>query len=144
MIRTLLKLALLIVVALVGYNYFFGSIEEKEQSRAIVDKAKDLGSDAWKLLRSERTKMQEGKYDDALDRLETLYDNLKDEAAKLQDSEAIDRLTQLNERRRELEESLNGDDKLSRQAQRKLDELTADTEVLMHEMEEKGQSGAPY
>ena len=35
MIRSLLKLALLAVVCIVIYNYFFGSASEKDQSRRI-------------------------------------------------------------------------------------------------------------
>lgn len=144
MFRTLFKLLLLLVVGLLGYNYFYGTDEEQAQSRNLVNKAKDLGSDAWSLLRSERDKARAGKYDESLDHLKDLYSDLKDKAGELKDSDALTRLSDLDRRRDALETDLNGRDELSRAEQRKLDDLTSDTEVLMHEMEEKGRPPAPY
>ncbi len=145
MIRTIIKLGVFLVLALVGYNYFFGSETEKAQSKEIVGKVGDLGRDAWNLLRSERTKMKEGKYDDALEKMDDLYTQLRGKAEEIRDSEVLDDLQRLDERRKELEVLVRREgDELSTEGQRKLDDLTADTEVLMHEMEEKNQPGAPY
>ena len=145
--RTLIKLILVVVVALLGYNYFFGTPDEKEQSRRIVGKAGELGREAWNLLRSGREKFREGKYDGALDRLETLYDDLRREADRIGDGRLVNDVERLMERRHELEERLRGGERegeLSREARRELDELTEDTEELMHEMEEKSRTPAPY
>ncbi|WP_116124829.1 hypothetical protein [Lewinella sp. IMCC34183] len=144
MVRSLLTFAIILVVAVVAYNYFYGSPAERRQSEAIVRKAGDLGADAWNLLRGEREKLRDGKYDDALDRLESLYTDLREQARDLSDDGALDRLTDLGKRRRELENALGRGDELSDRAQRKLDDLTADTEALMHEMEAKSQPRAPY
>ena len=144
MLRTLLKLALLLVVGLLAYNYFLGTPEEKEQSRVIVGKARELGSEAWKLLKTERTKLKEGKYDDALNRLESLYVDLKNVAAEARDSETLRKLEDLSQRRRELQDGLDQADDLDPTEQKELDDLTADTEELMHEMEAKSQPPAPY
>ncbi|OAV42699.1 hypothetical protein [Lewinella sp. 4G2] len=145
MIKFIIKLGLVLVVGLVGYNYFFGDAEEKEQSREIVGKVKELGSDAWALLRSEKQKMDDGKYDDALDKLDNLYGELRGKAQDIKDSGALDRLQELSERRGELEELLRQEgDELSAEGKRKLDDLTQDTEVLMNEMEAKSKSAAPY
>ena len=141
--RTLLKLALLLIVGLLAYNYFLGSPEEKEQSRVIVDKARDLGSEAWKLLRTEREKMREGKYDAALDRLESLYKDLRREAETVRDSDALRKLDELSRRRETLEE-MNSERELDAEARQQLDELTDETEDLMHEMEAQSQPPAPY
>ncbi len=145
MIRTLFKIGLLLVVGLLGYNYFFGDADEKAQSRELVGKAGELGKDAWNLLVSERQKMREGKYDDALDKLDGLYTSLRGKAKELQDSDALARIQELNDRRLELEQALEGDDgsELSSAAKRKLDDLAADTEELMNEMETKSQPAAP-
>ncbi len=145
MVRTLLKIGLLLVVGLLGYNYFFGTDTEKEQSREIVGKVKDLGSDAWNLLKAERDKMREGKYDDALDKLDNLYAKLKDRARSVEDSGALERLRRLDERRLELQKTV-GDDarQLSRETKRELKDLTEETEALMNEMEAEGRQGAPY
>ena len=144
MIKSRIKIGLLVVVGLLGSNYFFGTPEEKAQSREIVGKATDLGRDAWNLLKSERVKLQEGKYDDAVEKLEGLYKDLAAKAEDLKDSDAIKELGKLSERRAELEELLKKDGgELSEAAKRQLDDLTADTEELMNEMEAKGQPSPP-
>jgi len=143
MIKNLLKIGALLVIALLGYNYFLGDETEKAQSREIVGKVGDLGKDAWNLLKSEREKMKDGKYDDALDKLDGLYQSLRGKARELEDSGALDRIKELADRREELEELLNNGDELSADAKRKLNDLTAETEELMNEMEEKGQPSAP-
>ncbi|MEM1357875.1 MAG: hypothetical protein AAGF89_06735 [Bacteroidota bacterium] len=144
MIKTIIKLGLLLVVGLLGYNYFFGDVEEKAQSREIVGKVSDLGKDAWNLLKSEREKMKEGKYDNALEKLDGLYSSLKEKAQDLSDSDALQQIKDLNERRKELEDLLTEEGgELSQDAKRKLNDLTSDTEELMNEMETKSQSATP-
>ena len=144
--RTIIKFAFLLVIGLLAYNYFYGTVEERKQSEMIVDKARDLGSEAWDLLTQEREKMRRGKYDDALQKLEDLYGSLRIEVEELSDEEEDFRedLDILDERRRELERLIERGGKVGRSAQRQLDELAEDTEELMHEMEEKSQSGAPW
>lgn len=145
MIKTILKLGLVLVVGLLGYNYFFGSVEEKAQSREIVGKVGDLGKDAWNLLKAERQKMKEGKYDDALEKLDGLYTSLKDKARDIKDSGILDRLDDLDARRKELEGMVGEKgSELSTDAKRKLDDLTAETEDLMNEMEEKSKPALPH
>lgn len=144
MIKTLLKIGALVLLGLLGYNYMFGDAEEKAQSREIVGKARDLGRDAWDLLKSEREKLKEGKYDNAIEKLDGLYTNLKDKANALRDSDALQQLRDLDDRRTALEELLRSDGgEPSAEAKRKLDDLTADTEELMNEMEAKGQPAPP-
>lgn len=144
MIKNILKIGAILVIGLLGYNYFLGDADEKAQSREIVGKVGDLGKDAWNLLKSEREKLKEGKYDDALDKLDGLYQSLRGKAEDLKDSGALERIQELSERRKELEDLLAGTgDELSGEAKRKLNDLTAATEELMNEMEEKGQSSAP-
>lgn len=144
MIKTILKLGALVLLGLLGYNYFLGDAEEKAQSREIVGKARDLGRDAWDLLRSERQKLKDGKYDGALEKLDGLYTDLKEKANDLRDSDALNQLQELGDRRAELEELLKSDTgEPSAEAKRKLNDLTADTEELMNEMEAKGQPAPP-
>ena len=95
-------------------------------------------------MKSERSKLKDGKYDGALEKLEGLYVSLKDRAGELADSDALDRISELTERRDELEKALkDAGGELSREGKRKLDDLTAETEELMNEMETKG-TDAPH
>ncbi len=142
--QTLIKLGLLLLVGILAYNYFLGTPQEREQSQKIIGKARELGSEAWNLLRSERDKLDAGKYDGALDRLETLYTKLTERAEKLSDSEALEELRRLRAQRDALDERLSQEPTPSESSQRELEALTSDTEVLMHEMETKGRTAAPY
>lgn len=140
MLGRILKLGAFIVIALLGYNYFFGNEEEKAQSREIVGKAADLGRDAWGLLRSERQKLSEGKYDDALDKLNSLYGELRQTATRLRDSDVLERLGELEKTRQQLEEELATASEEARPAtERKVEELTEATEELMKKIEQEAQ-----
>ncbi len=142
--RLLIKLGFLLVIGLLAYNYFLGTPEEKEQSRKIVGKAKELGGDAWNLLRSERSKLEEGKYDGALDRLESLYEELSERARSSGDTPAMEELARLRAQRDALALRLSDASMPSADDRRELEELTSETEELMHEMETEGRTAAPY
>lgn len=141
MIRSVIKIGLLLLVGILFYNYFFGTPEEKEQSARIVGKAVDFGRDAWGLLRSEKEKFDEGKYDEAVDKIGNLYASIRQTAEKVNDSGALERLAELEERRSELERELESDRPQSydetekRRLQREWQDLMSDTEDLMEEME---------
>ncbi len=143
MIRSLIKLALLLVVGVLIYNYFFGTYEEKEQSKAVFRKVYDLGKDAYNVLRTEKEKFDEGKYDEAVDKIGGLLDNLKQQAERVQDSGALDRIAELERQRRDLSEEIQQDrpsgysENEQRDLKREFEQLLRETEDLMHEMEEK-------
>lgn len=140
MIRFILKIAVFLVIAVVGYNYFLGDEAEKAQSREIVGKATDLGKDAWNLLKGEKEKFDEGKYEGAVDKLKTLYGSLKETATKLKDSDALDRISRLEAKREELVKELQSSSADNQEAAKKqLDQLTKETEDLMNDLEKKGQ-----
>lgn len=149
MIKSLLKLGLLLLVAVIGYNYFFGTAEEKEQSREIIGKVRDVGRDAWGLLKSEKDKLDDGKYDGAVDKVGNtlegvgeLLGKLKRTAKDLDDSGALDRLSDLQRKQTALQDQLAAETPetydASEQARIKaeLKDLLAETEEVMEEMEQ--------
>tara|TARA_B110000037_G_scaffold173467_1_gene197319 strand:+ start:604 stop:1056 length:453 start_codon:yes stop_codon:yes gene_type:complete len=79
MIKFLLKLIAVVVVGLLCYNFFFGTEEEKERSRAVFGQVKELGSSVGSLLKSEKAKFDEGKYDDAMAKVKNTFNNLKNQ-----------------------------------------------------------------
>ncbi len=141
MIRSLIKLAIFLLIGVLIYNYFFGTPEEKEQSRTVFRKAYDLGNDAWGVLRSEKAKFDDGKYDEAVDKVGGLLGTLRRTAERAQDSRALDRIAELEAKRQELEGKLNEDQPQSysteekRQIREEWNELMRETETLMEEME---------
>jgi len=90
MIGRLLKFGILIVIGLVGYNYFFGTAEEKAKSKDIIGKVSDIGKAGVGLIKEEVAKFKEGKYDSALDKigngLQSAKTQIEDKGGKLMDN----------------------------------------------------------
>lgn len=88
MIRSILKIGVLLVIGIVGYNYMFGTPEEKAKAKATISKVKeagkvvggvvlDLGKDGVALLKEEREKFREGKYDKAVEKVSGLISDIR-------------------------------------------------------------------
>ncbi len=106
MIRLLIKIGLLLVVGILVYNRFFGTDTEKEQAKEIFRKTGDLLGDTWSLLRSEKEKLDAGKYDRALEQLGQAYQSLR-QGAKYLDENVLRRLGELERHKASLERQLS-------------------------------------
>lgn len=104
MIKSIIRVGLFLVAGILVYNYFYGSDTEKEQSKQFFQEVKDLGGIAWDLLKSEKEKLDEGKYDEALDNIGGLFERMKSEAEK--GGQAITRINDLELERQNLEDRL--------------------------------------
>ena len=106
--RTLLKLALLIIGGLLVYNYFLGSEEEKATSEKVFKQVKEVGKSIGSLIKNERQKFADGKYDKAFENLGKMYEGLKEKVDK-SDEEAnaeLDKLEQQKEKLQKEKESI--------------------------------------
>jgi hypothetical protein len=110
MLKSLLKLALFLIVGVLIYNYFFGTAEEKQQSEEIFISVKDLTKSAVGLLKSEKEKFDEGKYDEAVGKIGGLIDKLKGKAQQLKDNKALlDDIAELEDKQRQLSRRVQGE-----------------------------------
>ncbi|MEL7021072.1 MAG: hypothetical protein AAGK47_05650 [Bacteroidota bacterium] len=158
MIRSLIKLVLVLVVGILVYNFFFGTEVEKEQSRRVFNEVKEVGVAVRDLIKSEKEKFDAGKYDDALDKIENAFGNLRRKAEEIDDDDLLDRLAQLEQKRQALEENYRNRQggvpsefsekgvrlegfsaKEKRAMKRELDELLQETERIVDELERKSQ-----
>ena len=107
--KYVIPLALLIAVGLVGYNYFYGTPEEQESSKQIISKVKGLGQDVLNLLKSEKQKFDDGKYDDAMDKISSSLSYLKQKVSALADSgkQYLDQLAALEQEKQQLQQQLS-------------------------------------
>ena len=106
MLRTLLKLAVLLLAAILIYNYFFGTNEEQETSRKVFGQIRGVVVSVGDLIRSEKDKFDAGKYDKALERLGGVYKSIR-EQAKHVDQDVIRRLDDLENRKARLQQELD-------------------------------------
>lgn len=106
MIKSLIKLGLLLLAGILVYNYFFGTNEEQAQSKEVFKKTGDAVGAAWNLLKTEKQKFDHGKYDKVLDQLGNAYREVR-ERAKYVDEKVLRRLDDLEKRKADLQEELD-------------------------------------
>jgi ElaB/YqjD/DUF883 family membrane-anchored ribosome-binding protein len=102
----IIKLILVLVVGVLIYNYFLGSEEEKQESEKIFTEVKELGKATWGLLKSEKQKFNDGKYDEAVGKVSSLLSSLRNKANTSNDKAAVQELEQLEGKRQQLEKEL--------------------------------------
>lgn len=106
MIGNLLKLGLTLLVGILIYNFFFGTDEEREQSRKVFGQMKGLATSAVELAKSEKEKFDHGKYDKVMEQLGGVYRGLR-EKAKYLDEKVLTQLDDLEGRKAKLQKELD-------------------------------------
>ena len=106
MIRSLLKIGLLLLVVILVYNYFFGTDAEKDQSRQVFGQMRSVVVSVSDLVRSEKSKFDAGKYDGALDKLGDAYRAVRS-GVKNMDEKVSKRLDELEQRKATLQQELD-------------------------------------
>jgi len=79
MLGRLIKWALIIVIGLLVYNYFYGTEQEKKQSEEIFTKTKEIGQSIVGFVSDETQKVKDGKYNDVIDNISGFLSELKSE-----------------------------------------------------------------
>ena len=120
-----------IAVLVLGYNYFFGTVEEKTQSKNVAREVKEAGLAIKDLLQSEKEKFDQGKYDKAIAKTKTAVLFLRERTAALHlDQKIIDRL----EARQQRAEKLAADSELSKNSDKQA-AAAAELDALLREIE---------
>jgi len=147
MIKTIIRLGVILLIGILVYNYFLGTQEEKATSEKIFNEVKDLGKATWDLLKSEKEKFDQGKYDEALSKVEDIFEKVKGEAAKVNDQTALEEVRELEQEQQKLKDRIattdmekNPQEKeaISEEWQRILEK----TEEVMKKVEKQEQSEA--
>lgn len=148
MIRSLLKLAAILVVGILIYNYFLGSPDEKANAKNIFGKVKAVGVEVGKLLKSEKEKFDEGKYDQALKKIDGIFKDLKTKAKDI-DEKYLPEIDKLEKQRKELEDRLKDSNESTEndsikniekeKLKKDLNDLLEQTKNLMEDMNLKDQ-----
>lgn len=138
MLKTILQIVVVIVIFVLVYNFFFGTSEEKANAKEIFQEVKDVGVAVKDLLKSEKEKFDAGKYDNAIQKMRSLINNLEDNAREVA-PEYVDRIKELEQKRQDLEGQLddakNTVDDVQEKA-KKVEELNKDMDQLMQETEQ--------
>ncbi|MCO6460047.1 MAG: hypothetical protein J5I59_01480 [Saprospiraceae bacterium] len=113
MIKLLIKIAIPIIIGILIYNYFFGTSEEKETSKIVFQKTKDLTVSVYDMLKSEKDKFDEGKYDKAIDKLNDVLNAAKSNEGQYSGQQK-DELKNLEKEKKQLQDEINQTKKLSK------------------------------
>jgi chromosome segregation ATPase len=105
MVKSLVRIGLLLLVGILIYNFFFGNAAEKAQSRHIFGEVKSLVGSVANLVKSEKGKFDAGKYNGIFDKLDGAFGSLRKNADRL-DAKLLADLDQLEKRKAELESDL--------------------------------------
>ena len=105
----IIKLVLVLVVGILGYNYFFGSAEEKANAQQIVGQVKSLTASVANLLKSEKEKYDEGKYDSAIGKVKSALGAIHQKVAGMgeQGKELLHKVESLEQQEANLETQLH-------------------------------------
>jgi len=107
-LKKAITLAICLAIFLVGYNFFWGDEDEKESSRAIIAQISGLTDSVADLLKSEKEKYDQGKYDEALGKMKQTLTVLKDKAVAMgsDGKELLEKVDSLRSQEAELEKRL--------------------------------------
>lgn len=132
MIKSVLRLAVILVIGVIVYNYFLGSPEEKAKSKEIIGKTVDIGKAGVGLLKEEYQKFKDGKYDQAIDKVGNL---LKD--AKEKGGAYLEDIKEWEERRQSWKEKK---EKLIQEIDNAGGEMSEDQKAQLEKLEAEGKS----
>jgi type II secretory pathway component PulM len=107
MIGSLIRIGLLLVAAVLVYNYFWGTDSERDSSKKIFGQMRDVVVSVGSLVKAEKNKFDAGKYDNALEKLGGAYRAIRDRAQHV-DEKLLKRLDELEQRKARLEEEIDG------------------------------------
>ncbi len=126
----LISLALFLIVGILVYNYFFGDEAEKARAKNVFSKTKELGLEIKDLVKAERVKYDEGKYDKIVNKIKNVVG--KDDELNDKYSSQLNEIDELQdelkrEQRRKSRSSSNYDEE-------KEDELKIQLDGLLKEL----------
>jgi phosphopantetheine adenylyltransferase len=129
MIRRLLSLGVMLIIGLLAYNMMFGYEADKENAKQITNGVKEL-------IQSTKEKYKNGEYNEAIDRIGDVFNQLKNKADKLNNGEYADDISELEERKQRLEEMLRELEEKENTTTRSLvpQDLTNDKDAILKEM----------
>lgn len=81
--KRILPLIAFLVIGLLGYNYYYGTEEDKARSKEVTSKAKDFGTSIINLLKAEQTNFKAGKYDNTFKKVGGIFKDLGRKAEQL-------------------------------------------------------------
>lgn len=141
---TLIRILIMLLLLVFAYNYFVGDEEEKKSTETVISNAKDLISSIGTVIKSEKEKYNDGKYDNAIDKLGNLFTAIQSNFG-FHGSDPDKKLEKLEREKLEIEQEYlkleNEPDSVretkKEELNRRLEELLSDAEKVLEKLERK-------
>ena len=134
----LIGFVIILVIVIVGYNYFMGDAEDKARATKIVEEVKGLGGSVKDIFMEEKEKYERGDYDKTLDKIGSFIDKLKKSPEKLEkaeQNEINDIETEIKRLQKELRNLSDEDDPTRIQIEKDLKRLVKKANELVKEVD---------
>ncbi|MEY4928014.1 MAG: hypothetical protein RI894_2450 [Bacteroidota bacterium] len=131
---TLIKIAFVVILALWGYNYFFGTDTEKEQAKTV---AQDVGKGVTSLkdfIIANKDKADPKKIQEGIDKASSILKDIGAKANEL-DTKYKTRIADLEQKRTEIEASIKKIDQTAKDAKAKKDAAQAQLDKLVGDID---------
>ena len=136
--RTLIRIIFLLLILIFTYNYFLGDKDEKASTETVISNAKELIHSIGTVIKSEKEKYHDGKYDDAINKLGNLFETVK-ETITTSTAKSKNRLNELENQKLEIEEEYhqlkNEPDSIrevkKEQLNKRLEKIISETEEIL-------------
>ncbi|MGB0864220.1 MAG: hypothetical protein ACPG19_00815 [Saprospiraceae bacterium] len=122
----LVSYAIVLIIGILIYNNFFGSETEKQQSKEVFQKTKDLGLEIRDLIKQERANYDDGKYSKIVNKVKTLIGKSDELNSKY--SKKLDEIDEIQEelgaeQRKKARNSSSYNEKTEEELKRQLEDL---------------------
>lgn len=139
MVGKLISLIFFFIVGWVVYTQIFGTEQEQEMGKEVIHNAKQTVQGIVSIFQHEGDKIKEGTYDDSIEKLGALLDNLRAQAKESGQEQELDQLAEETQRlKKEMLRAKEGIDGMNiddSKRQEDLKKLTEDIQKLVNNME---------
>jgi len=92
MISKLITLVVFFTIGWVVYTQFFGTEEEQKMGKEVIDNAHETVQGIFSIFQHESEKIKEGTYDESIDKLGSLLDDLRANSKNKEQKEELSEL----------------------------------------------------
>jgi hypothetical protein len=135
MMKGLFRLLLFVIIIVLIANYFWGNVDERRASKEIAEQVKELGKSIGDVLISEKEKIEDGKYDGALDKIGDYIKNLRANSDHM-DVNDLKKLNELEAKKDRLKDRLQESQTDGELDIEEKDQIQLEWDQLIDEMEE--------
>ena len=141
MVGKLISLIFFFIVGWVVYTQIFGTEQEQEMGKEVIHNAKQTVQGIVGIFQHESGKIKEGTYDDSIEKLGALLDNLREQAKESGQEQELNQLAEETQRLKKevlrAKEGIDGMNIDEEKTKEDLKKLTENIQSLVNNMDKE-------